>query len=149
MNRFAPRGGIDFYSGLLLVAIAALAAWLVADLDIGTTREMGPAYFPIMVAVLLGGIGLLLMGKGLIAPGMPVRHFELRPLVFVLASFLAFALLIRTAGLVIAILAQVGIAHFASTEARLIESLLFGIGLATVSAILFVYLLGIPVSVFP
>lgn len=149
MNRFAPRGGIDFYSGLLMVVIAALAAWLVSDLDLGSTREMGPAYFPLMVALLLGGIGAVLMGRGLLAPGVPVGHFELRPLFFVLASFVAFALLIRPAGLVVAILAQVGIAHFASIEARPVESLLFGLALAAVSAILFVYLLGIPVSIFP
>lgn len=149
MHRLAPRGGIDFYSGLLLIAVAGVAIWLVSDLDVGTTREMGPGYFPLMVAVLLGGCGLVMTVRGLLRAGPGVDHFELRPLVLVLLSFVAFGALIRPAGLLIAILAQVGIAHFASSEARPIESLLFGLGMAAFSAVLFVYLLRVPVSVLP
>jgi putative tricarboxylic transport membrane protein len=149
MRRLAPRGGIDFYSGLLLIAVAAGASWLVSDLDLGSARDMGPAYFPLMVSTLLGAIGLIMLLRGLLMPGTDVQHFELRPLFFVLASFVAFGLLIRPAGLVIAIVAQVGIGHFATSEARPLESLLFAIGMAAFSSILFVYLLRIPVSVLP
>ena len=149
MHRLAPRGGIDFYSGLLLIAVAAGASWLVSDLDVGSAREMGPGYFPLMIAVLLGGIGLVMLVRGLLLPGPEVQHFELRPLFFVLLSFVAFGVLIRPAGLVIAILAQVGIGHFASAEARPLESLLFGLGMAAFSVVLFVYLLRVPVSVLP
>jgi putative tricarboxylic transport membrane protein len=53
------------------------------------------------------------------------------------------------AGLIIAIVAQVAIAHFASTETKPLESVLFAVGLAAFSAIVFVYLLGIPMSLLP
>lgn len=149
MNRFSPRGGIDFYSGLLLVSVSICAIWLVSDLDIGSAREMGPAYFPLMVASILAAMGVFMMGKGLFVTGDTVRHFELRPLFFLLLSFVAFGVLIEPAGLVIAILVQVGIAHFASSETRPVESLLFAVGLAVLSAVLFVYLLGIPVELLP
>ena len=50
MSRFSLRGTVDFYSGLLLVSVAACCIWLVSDLDVGSAREMGPAYFPLMVS---------------------------------------------------------------------------------------------------
>jgi hypothetical protein len=148
MGRFSLRGAVDFYSGLLLVAAAACSMWLVSDLDVGSAREMGPAYFPLMVAFLLAAMGLILIGKGLLVTGPAVQGFELRPLFFVVLSFAAFGWLITVAGLIPAIIAQVAIAHFASSETRPVESLLFGSALAAFSAVLFVYLLRIPVSLF-
>jgi hypothetical protein len=149
MNPLSVRGGVDFYSGLLLVGFAACAIWLVSGLDVGSAREMGPAYFPLMVSFVLGAMGLILMTKGLFVSGPAAGGFELRPLAFVLLAFVMFGILIVPAGIVIAILVQVGIAHFASKETRPLESLLFGMALAAFSAVLFVYLLGVPVSVFP
>ena len=149
MHRFALRGSIDFYSGLLLVAVAAGCIYLVSDLDVGSAQEMGPAYFPLMVSIIVGAMGLVMMGRGLFVPGPAIGHLELRPLFFVLLSFVAFGVLVVPAGLIIAILVQVGIGHFASSETRPLESLLFGLALAGFSAVLFVYLLRVPVSLLP
>jgi putative tricarboxylic transport membrane protein len=148
VGRFSLRGAVDFYSGLLLVSAAACCMWLVSDLEVGSAREMGPAYFPLMVAFLLAAMGLILIGRGLLITGPTVQSFELRPLVFVILSFAAFGWLITVAGLIPAVLAQIAIAHFASSETRPLESLLFGTALAAFSAVLFVYLLRIPVSLF-
>ncbi|MCC6888911.1 MAG: tripartite tricarboxylate transporter TctB family protein [Hyphomicrobiales bacterium] len=148
MSRLSLRGGVDFYSGILLVVAAACCMWLVSDLDVGSAREMGPAYFPLTVAFLLAAMGLILIGRGLLVAGPAVQGFELRPLFFVIFSFAAFGWLITVAGLIPAILTQVAIAHFASSETRPFESLLFGSALAAFSAALFVYLLRIPVSLF-
>jgi hypothetical protein len=149
LNRLALRGSVDFYSGLLLVSAAACCIWLVSDLDVGTAREMGPAYFPLMVSIMLAAMGLILMARGLFVKGPSVSGFEFRPLLWITLSFVAFGLLVAPAGLLLAILAQVAIAHFASSETRPLESVLFGIGLAAFSAIVFVYFLGVPVSLLP
>jgi putative tricarboxylic transport membrane protein len=149
VSRSVWRNSIDFYSGLLLIAIAAGCLWLVSDLELGTSREMGPAYFPAMIAIILGGMGAVMLVRGVLMSGLTVGHIELRPMLLVLASFLAFALLVTRAGLIAAIVAQVAIAHFASTETKPLESMLFAAGLAAFSAVVFVYLLGIPVSLLP
>lgn len=149
MSWLALRGGVDFYSGLLLASAAACCIWLVSDLDVGSAREMGPAYFPLMVSLVLGAMGLILMIKGVLVEGPSIKGFEFRPLFFVVLSFVVFGALIVPAGLVLAILAQVAIAHFASAETRPLESLLSGIGLASFSAIVFAYFLGVPVSLLP
>lgn len=143
------RNSIDFYCGMLLIVTAAFCLWLIADLDVGTSREMGPAFFPLIIAVILGGMGAIMMGRGLFMEGPAVGHIEIRPLFFILLSFVVFGVLIARAGLIVAICAQVAVAHFASPETKPVETLLFALGLSTFSTIVFVYLLGIPVSVFP
>jgi len=46
MKSMAWRGNVDFYSGVLLVAIATVALTYIRSLAIGTVLQMGPGYFP-------------------------------------------------------------------------------------------------------
>lgn len=140
---------IDFYSGLLLVAVATVALLYIRTLAIGTVLEMGPGYFPLGLALVLLGMGLCLVVKGLLTSEKPVGAFHLRPLFFILLSFAVFGVLVERAGLIIAILAQVAAAHFASVETQWRQSLGTGVVLAAASAVIFVWLLKIPVSLLP
>ncbi len=149
MKPIAWRGNTDFYSGLLLVAVAAVALGYIRNLAIGTVLQMGPGYFPFGLALILLGMGLCLVVKGLLVTGSPVGQFHLRPLVLVLLSFGAFGILIERGGLILAILAQVAVAHFASRETSVRESITTGAALAAASVVLFVWLLKIPVDILP
>ena len=133
MKSIAQRGNSEFYSGLLLVVIAVVALVYIRTLTIGTVLEMGPGYFPFGLALILLGMGLVLMVKGLTTVGVPVGAIHLRPLLLVLLSFAAFGLLVERAGLFIAILVQVGLAHFASRESDWRGSALTAIGIAVAS----------------
>jgi putative tricarboxylic transport membrane protein len=139
----------DLYSGLLLVAVAAVALLYIRTLAIGTVLDMGPGYFPLGLALVVLGMGVCLVLKGLLTGAKPIGDFHLRPLFFILLSFAAFGVLVERAGLLIAILAQVGIAHFASAETRWRQSLVTGVLLAAASAVVFVWLLKIPVGLVP
>jgi putative tricarboxylic transport membrane protein len=143
------RGNVDVYSGLLLLAISTLALWLASSLSMGDAMEMGPGYFPTVISAVLGIISIAITIRGLVTPGQDVAPIELRPLAAVVASFVVFALLLPRAGLAIAIAAQVGVAHFGSSETRVLESVMFAVGLAAFSAVLFIRVLGIPVRLFP
>lgn len=149
MKSIARRGNTDVYSGVLLVAISVVALLYIRTLTIGTVLDMGPGYFPLGLALALLGMGLVLVIKGLAAAGSPVGTIHLRPLFFILLSFAAFGLLIERAGLVIAILVQVAIAHFASRESTWLASVITGVALAVASSVIFVWLLKIPVNVLP
>ena len=149
MKRRIARGGVDFFSGLLLVAISSVAILYIWRLEIGTAREMGPGFFPLGIAAVLFAMGLFLCGRGVLVEGAAVGAIQIRPLGLILLSFFAFAVLIDRFGLIAAILAQVAVANFASTETSLLQSILFGILLAVFSSVVFVWLLGIPVSLLP
>lgn len=149
MKSLAQRGNSDFYTGLLLVVIAAIALIYIRTLTIGTVLDMGPGYFPLGLALILMGMGLVMVVKGLTTAGVPVGTIHLRPLCFILLSFAAFGLLVERAGLIIAILAQVGLAHFASRETTWLASVITGVVLSIASSVVFVWLLKIPVNVLP
>lgn len=143
------RGGVDFWSGLLLVAIAGAALFYISSLEIGTPLEMGPGYFPLMIASVLAVMGAILLVRGLAVEGPDVPPLNLRAAVLILGSFLVFALLLDRFGLIVAILAQTAVASFASRESVLWQTLLFGAALAAGSVVLFIWLLGMPVEVWP
>jgi putative tricarboxylic transport membrane protein len=143
------RGGVDFWSGLLLVAIASAALFYISSLEIGTALDMGPGYFPLMIAAVLAVMGAVLVVRGLAVEGPEVPPMNLRAGALILGSFLVFALLLDRFGLVVAILAQTVVASFASRESVLWQSLLFGAAMAAGSVALFIWLLGLPVEVWP
>jgi len=139
----------DLACGLLLLAIASFSLWVNADLDFGSARDIGPGYFPVLISWAIAVLSVIMIIRGLIAKGDMIEPVDGRPLFFILSSFIAFALLIRPAGLIAAILAQVVLAHFACRDARPLESVLIGAGLALFSSIVFVMLLKLPVALLP
>lgn len=143
------RTSADLYCGLLLLAIATFGVWINSDLDFGVARDMGPGYFPIVISCILGAVSLLMIVRGLAAPSDEIGSFDLRPVIFLLLSFLAFAYLINSQGLVIAIIAQIAIAHFASRDAKAWETALVGIGMVAFSSTVFVLLLKLPLKLLP
>ncbi|MGM4903398.1 tripartite tricarboxylate transporter TctB family protein [Tardiphaga sp. 866_E4_N2_1] len=149
MKTFAQKGNTDVYSGLLLVAVAAIALLYIRTLTIGTVLDMGPGYFPLGLALIVLAMGLVLVFKGLTTAGLPVGAIHLRPLFFILLSFVAFGFLVERAGLLIAILVQVAIAHFASSEATWRATAITGVSVAILSSVVFVLLLKIPVNILP
>lgn len=61
-----PRGGIrsDQASGLMLCALAVWIWWLNRAFPVGSLSDPGPGYVPLLLAIGLGGIGLLIAAFG-------------------------------------------------------------------------------------
>jgi hypothetical protein len=144
------RLSADVFCGLLLLAISAFSILVNSDLEFGSSRDIGPGYFPILISCSLGLLSLLMILRGIVMRGDSIEALDIRPVVFVLASFIAFAVILSyKAGLIPAILVQILIAHFACRDTRPVESLLIGIGLAGFSSVVFVLLLKMPVGLLP
>ena len=61
----APSGiRSDQVSGLMLVALAVAIGWLNREFPVGSLADPGPGYVPLLLAVALGGIGLLVAALG-------------------------------------------------------------------------------------
>lgn len=54
----------DQVSGLILAALAAWIWWLNRDFPVGTLSDPGPGYVPLLLAITLGGIGLMIAAFG-------------------------------------------------------------------------------------
>ena len=133
----------DLGAGLLFLAIGAGGFWFGRKLNLGTAARMGPGYFPMMLSGLICFIGLIVAGRSFVLSGLPIERPQWRPLTLVIASMIAFGLLIERAGLVIAVVALILMAALARREKfNFIEALGLAVGLSAFSVLAFVYGLG-------
>jgi hypothetical protein len=72
-----------------------------------------------------------------------------RPILSVLVSLAAFALILPRGGLALATLATMACSTFATADFRWRESVIFAVIITTFTVLLFVYGLGLPLSVWP
>jgi hypothetical protein len=141
------RNPKDFWSGLIFVVVGVAAVVFARGHPMGSTMRMGPAYFPTMLGILLGLIGLALILRSLTQPGPPVGEFSFWKPALVLGANVLFGLLLRPLGLVVSIVLLVLLSAYASQRFRWPAALALAMGLAASSAIGFVRLLGLPIPI--
>jgi hypothetical protein len=139
----------DLLAGLMFAAWGLAGLWFGRDLPIGIALRMGPGYVPWLLSWMLFVIGCVIAVKGALVGGEPMTRWNLRPLVLLPLSLLIFAVLIEPAGLPIAALAVVIMGALAGSEFRLGEVVILGVSLAVCAVGLFVYGLGLPMTVWP
>jgi hypothetical protein len=139
----------DLLFGLFLVAVAAGTLVATRNLAVGSAADMGPGYMPRAVALGLLGFGLFFCVRGARRAGPAIVPVQARPLFAILAAVGVFALTTQRLGLVIAAIATVLVASFATRESRLLETVLFAVLLAGAAVLLFVKVLALPVPVWP
>lgn len=89
----------DLCGGLALAALGAAAAgWAAAYYDIGTLRQMGPGFFPVVLGAVLVLLGLLVALPALNRGAEPPR-LDIGVVVAVLAAILIFGLGLSRLGL--------------------------------------------------
>ena len=138
----AIRRPKDFLTGLLFAVIGGGVLVIAQGYKFGTARQMGPGFFPTVLAVLLLVFAAILLVRGMLGERDPIGAFAVRPALYVLGSALLFSLLLRPAGLVPAIVVMVTLVSRAKRDLSLGMGILTGAVLAAGSALLFVYLLG-------
>jgi hypothetical protein len=142
----SPR---DFWAGLLFVGIAALFMALASQYRFGEAHRMGPGYFPIMVGALLAILGVVVAGRALVLDGPPLARFKSRPLLVTILAVVLFGLAIERLGLAAAIAVLVVVSAFADRNVSLLSSLILAVLLIAFSVATFVWLLGLPLPVWP
>lgn len=134
----------DFWSGVLFMAIGFVAVTLARDYHLGSTRQMGPGYFPAILGGLLMMLGAALALVSLRGAEKPLGYVAIRAPAVILLACAAFGFLLRPAGLFVAIGAVVLIGAFGSPHTRWGQAILLAAGLAAASAVTFVHYLGQP-----
>ena len=142
----APR---DFLSGAIFVAIGSAFALVAGRYPIGSAVEMGPGYVPSLLGWILALLGLILLARSLVIKGPSLSSVDLRSLCVVTLSIVLFGLTYGKFGLVAAIIVMVLVACLASSESKLIESVVAAVLLSLLTTFLFVYFLKLPLRVWP
>jgi hypothetical protein len=139
----------DILTGMLFVGIGGAFVIGAADYGMGTTRRMGPGYFPVMIGLVLALVGLILAARSAIRrrPHI-IGRLYLRPVASLTASILSFSALINSVGLIAACMACTLVAGLATSETRYKEIILVAIAMTAFSAIVFTGLLGLPMRLW-
>ena len=138
----------DLGAGLLFIVIGLGGLIFAHDLTFGSSRNMGPGYFPTILSVLILVIGIVVALKGVTIEGPEIEEIRLRPLIVLIATMLIFGLLIKTAGLVVTGTLTTILAAYAQAGVRIRETIIFALVLTAVITIVFVYALGQPLPVW-
>ncbi|MBK9245095.1 MAG: tripartite tricarboxylate transporter TctB family protein [Burkholderiales bacterium] len=141
----------DFWSGVMFLVVGLAFAGFAQRYDLGAAQRMGPGYFPTVLGGLLAFLGLVIAIKGLAReePGSDIERFHFGPLAVVLGAVALFALLLRPAGLVAALLVLIGVSAYASHEFRLREVIPLAAFLVVLVLAVFIWGLGMVVPVWP
>jgi hypothetical protein len=135
----AFKSGKDFWSGVMFTFFAAVGLYIARGYPMGTAGRMGPGYFPVVLAFLLGALGLLLIGRALLIGDSEVARLRLSPLF----------LTIQPLGLVFALAMVAVFAAAAGRQSGYLEVGVMVTVLATFSVGIFHYVLMLPLPIWP
>ncbi len=148
----APR---DFWGGLALIALAAIAYWATRDLGGMQGVAFGPGTAPRIFAGLLAVIGVVVAVTGLLTDGPDIEGFALRGPAYVLAAIVAFAVMMQGMlfvppfGLVASSFLAFMISIAGSREMRWVESLIAAAAMTLFCVVLFSWILKLPFPLWP
>jgi hypothetical protein len=135
------RAGTDILAGLIFVAFGLAFAATALTYELGTPLRMGPGYFPLVLGGILVILGLLIVGKGLVAgardDGRP-GSVPWRALVLIVAAVLFFGLTVRGLGLVPATAVTVLLTALASYRTGILAAVAIAAGLTVLCVLVFV-----------
>jgi putative tricarboxylic transport membrane protein len=142
----SPR---DFWAGIAFIGSGS--AFLVGSqrFAMGNAANIGPGYFPAVVAGLLVLVGVFLAIEGLAVDGPRIEPMRARPVAFVLSALVAFGLIIDKGGLILATAALVVISSAAGGRFRPLQSVLIAAALIAIAIVVFRVGLGIQVRLWP
>jgi hypothetical protein len=120
------------------------------DFEVGTAVNMGEGYVPRLICLILIGIGGITASRSVLhSETSEVAPLVWRPIIFVLASIVAFALSVEKLGLVVAIPLLIGIGSLAGQKRRLTETVAIIVILCSGTIAIFSWGLGLTIPVLP
>ena len=137
----------DFYAGLMYASVGTAAAWIARDYNMGSAVRMGPAYFPTLLAILLIMVGAASLIRSFFHRGEAIGAFAWKELALVIGSIVLFGLLVRGAGLAVALVLLVVISAWASPLFKFKSAVLLAGVTTAASIVVFVKGLGLPFAI--
>ncbi len=142
----APK---DFWSGVMFVGLAVVAFVTSQGYSLGTSTKMGPGYFPVVLSLVLGILGLVLVARSLVLAGEALEAFHGRAIAVLVVAIVAFGLMIGKLGLVVALGLVTAFSAMASAQFRAFEVVALSAFVTLISVLIFVVALRLPLSVWP
>lgn len=139
----------DFIAGLMFAATGLAALLIARGYEIGTARQMGAGYFPLVLGGLLTVTGLVIAGAALKSNRTPLPRLDWRPLFAITAAVVLFSQVIHVAGLVLTTAALVVVSRLARPGYAWRETLALTAMLTVLCVAVFHYGLGLQFPLWP
>lgn len=139
----------DFCAGLFFIAVGVAVFVIARNYGIGSLAHLGPGFFPMLLGALLVALGLAIGGVALRERGAARISLSWRPLIIISMAVAIFALGLDALGLFLAVALLVTVSRLARPGESWIESGVLALGSAAVASVLFWYVLGLPVPLWP
>lgn len=145
------KGSQDLAAGVMFVLVGLTALWIGAGYPVGTWQRPGTGVLPLILSCALIGIGGIIAIKGLIirGPGLLDGVWAWRPIIMVTLAAIAFALVVDSGGLVLAMVVSMTLCALGTPETRWREFTIFTVIMVVIGVALFIKGLGMPIKVFP
>lgn len=134
----------DLSAGLLFIIFGLIFGLTGLGLEMGTTLRMGPGYFPMVLSVLLVGLGVAIVISAFGSVGEAVGNYAWRGMVFILAAPVFFGLTVRGLGFVPSIFFTTLIAALAGLKMKPLHAVGLAVGVTIFTTLVFSYALGLP-----
>lgn len=130
----------DLFAGSLFLAVGMFFLWFGQDYELGSTRSMGPAFFPSLLSLIQMLLGLAVLASAFLdhdTPPEPTGPSDWRGLALICGSVILFALLLPRTGFLVASALLVTLSSLASPETSWRERILLALGLTTFCVLIF------------
>lgn len=137
-------------TGAIFLGFGVAGIVMALGYNLGTPTKVGPGGFPLILSIILAGLGLTNVIQGAVTPyAGGLGSWRIRAIYLIPAAVVFFGLSVERIGLVLAIIGTSLIACLANPTIRVIEVIIMCAVLAIFGAAVFVYGLGLPFSLFP
>jgi hypothetical protein len=129
----------DVLAGAVFVTLGLIFGGISLTYELGTPLRMGPGFFPLILGVVLAGLGSIVIAKGMLAEeAKPIGEIRWPAVAQILAALLFFGLTVRGLGVVGALLGTSFLAALAGHRTGPLAALLIAIGLTITSILIFI-----------
>lgn len=140
----------DRAAGILFLTLGIGGLWFGRDLPFGSLSQIGSGFLPRITFSGVAIVGCVKLLLSFLRDSEPTGLALPRPLLLITLAFLVFGALIERLGLVVAMAAMLLAVEFAGNHRKSFKIfLLLLIGLTVFAVVVFSYVLGIPLEVWP
>ncbi|MDA8123776.1 MAG: tripartite tricarboxylate transporter TctB family protein [Deltaproteobacteria bacterium] len=132
----------------MFLGFGMLGIVLSFNYPMGSSRNMGPGYFPLLVSSILSVLGLVIVATSFKLDGKGLGSFAFRPMILLGAGFALFGLAIGRVGFIPAFLALIVVCAAAGREFRWKEVVIMTALLVAGCWAIFLWGLKLPIPIF-
>jgi hypothetical protein len=134
----------DAAAGALFIFFGAGFGLQCLGLEMGSTLRMGPGYFPMVLSVVLLGLGVAILISAIGSIGEDIGNYAWRGMVFILAAPVFFGLTVRGLGFVPSIFFTTLIAALAGLKMKPLYAVGLALCVTVFCTLVFSIALGLP-----